>query len=65
MCIERSSGPASTEQYVVMDIGFGNGDSLCHMASRPENREKLFIGCEIYRAGLATALHHVYTYNRK
>lgn len=47
---------AGSDSYIVLDIGFGTGESICQMANRVENSKKLFIGCEIYRAGLASAL---------
>jgi len=46
----------NTSTYIVLDIGFGNGESTCGMAGMSTNTDKLFIGCEIYRAGLANAL---------
>ena len=42
---------------VVLDIGFGLGDSLVFMAS--EHEDKLFLGCEIHRAGIAQCLSEV------
>jgi len=40
-----------------LDIGFGTGDSLVHMAS--SNKDTMFIGVEIMRSGLATVLQRV------
>ena len=41
-------------RYAAIDIGFGTGDSLEHMANKNKNR--YYVGCEIYRAGIASAL---------
>ena len=36
--------------YTVLDVGFGTGDSIVGMSA--QSSEILFIGCEIYRAGM-------------
>lgn len=41
----------------MLDIGFGTGDSIVHMAST--EKETLFLGVEIMRSGLATVLQQV------
>lgn len=43
------------EQPVVLEIGFGNGESLVQMAS--ENPEQNFIGIEVHRPGVGHILH--------
>mmetsp|Transcript_24492 Transcript_24492/g.40834 ORF Transcript_24492/g.40834 Transcript_24492/m.40834 type:complete len:371 (+) Transcript_24492:114-1226(+) len=43
-----------SRQCVVLDIGFGNGESIVEMAKRFPF--KLYIGCEIHRAGIAATL---------
>lgn len=52
--------------YTILDIGFGHGDSLVGMVRRQQtqvahaqndnSRKVQFIGCEIHRAGIASAL---------
>jgi tRNA (guanine-N7-)-methyltransferase len=46
--------PYQITNDVVLDIGFGLGDSITQMAYK--HPEKLYIGCEIHRAGLASAI---------
>lgn len=43
---------------LILDIGFGNGDSSIGMASLPsdDHNKCYIIGCEIHKAGLANAL---------
>jgi len=43
--------------HTVLDIGFGIGDSIISLASSYPSRN--FVGCEIHRAGLATALQNI------
>lgn len=42
---------------VVLDIGFGMGDSIIGMAQ--QNTDKIYLGCEIHRAGISTALGNI------
>ena len=42
---------------VVLDIGFGMGDSIVGMAQ--QNTDKIYLGCEIHRAGISTALGNI------
>ena len=46
---------------VVLDIGFGTGDSIVHMAEdvRTNGRDVFFFGCEIHRAGVAQCISEV------
>ena len=39
---------------VVLDIGFGTGDSIVGMSQ--QNTEKIYLGCEIHRAGISIVL---------
>ena len=39
---------------VVLDIGFGTGDSILGMSQ--QNTEKIYLGCEIHRAGISIVL---------
>lgn len=43
------------EQPVILEIGFGNGESLLQMAA--ENPEQNFIGIEVHRPGVGHLLH--------
>lgn len=45
------------KSYFVLDIGFGMGDSLVGMAK--QRPECAFIGCEIHRSGIGSALQKV------
>ena len=48
------SSRSSNQRPLVIDLGFGMGESLLHMAAN--NPEKDYIGVEIHRAGLAQCL---------
>ena len=39
---------------VVLDIGFGTGDSIVGMSQ--QNTDKIYLGCEIHRAGISIVL---------
>ncbi len=39
---------------VILEIGFGNGDALCHMALADPNAD--FVGIEVHRPGIGSAL---------
>ena len=41
---------------IILDIGFGSGNSTYNMAKNPINKEKIIIGCEIHKAGIANLL---------
>ena len=41
-----------SQPYTVLDVGFGTGDSIVGMCA--QSSDILFIGCEIYRAGMNT-----------
>lgn len=43
-----------SDDYYVLDVGFGLGESLVGMAEN--NSNKYYLGCEIHKAGLASAL---------
>ena len=43
------------DQPVILEIGFGNGESLLQMAA--ENPEQNFIGIEVHRPGVGHLLH--------
>jgi tRNA (guanine-N7-)-methyltransferase len=46
---------------VILEIGFGNGDSLLEMAiAEPEHN---FIGIEVYEAGIGRLLNNIYNNN--
>lgn len=45
---------AATDTPVHMEIGFGNGEHLCHRAVA--SPEITFIGCEVYEHGIANCL---------
>ena len=49
------------DKKVVLDIGFGTGDSIVHMAedARTNGRDVFFFGCEIHRAGVAQCISEV------
>jgi len=44
----------------ILEIGFGNGDSLCQMAQ--QQPEKNFLGAEVYDAGVGRLLNNVVTH---
>lgn len=46
-------GLSSPPDAVVLDIGFGKGDSIINMAR--ENPNSVYIGCEIHRSGIGSA----------
>lgn len=46
-----------SEPYTVLDVGFGTGESIVGMSS--QSKDTLFIGCEIYRAGIASAMKQI------
>ncbi|MDH5473116.1 MAG: tRNA (guanosine(46)-N7)-methyltransferase TrmB [Gammaproteobacteria bacterium] len=48
---------------VVLEIGFGNGDSLFQMAQN--NPDKNYIGIEVHRPGVGHLLHLIETHNIK
>ena len=55
---EFSSTPlSSASTSVVLDIGFGTGDSIIAMSQK--NKDKIYLGCEIHRAGISTALGNI------
>ena len=43
--------------YAILDVGFGTGESIVGMSS--QSKDTLFIGCEIYRAGIASAMKQI------
>lgn len=45
---------ADVDPYVVLEIGFGSGESLVRIAA--DNPLKYYIGCEIHRASIASTL---------
>ena len=45
--------------HVVLDIGFGLGDSLIAMASEDKAHATAFLGVEIHKAGIASALGRI------
>ena len=45
---------ADVDPYVVLEIGFGSGESLVRIAA--DNPLKCYIGCEIHRASIANTL---------
>ena len=47
----------SVKQPIIMDIGFGNGDSLIALAQQHEDLN--FIGVEVYRPGIGVALQKI------
>ena len=52
-----SSDTVTASTPVVLDIGFGMGDSIVGMAQ--QNPDKIYLGCEIHRAGISTALGNI------
>eukprot|EP01038_Epipyxis_sp_PR26KG_P009109 gene9109-12284_t len=48
---------------IILDIGFGTGDSIINMASN--NPNNLYIGCEIHRPGIASTLSRIKELNLK
>ncbi|MDH5516198.1 MAG: tRNA (guanosine(46)-N7)-methyltransferase TrmB [Gammaproteobacteria bacterium] len=48
------------QQPVILEIGFGNGDSLAQMAR--ENPQQNFIGIEVHRPGVGHLLHLIQQY---
>lgn len=50
---------ASFTTPVVLDIGFGTGDSIVGMSQ--QNKNKIYLGCEIHRAGISIALGNITT----
>lgn len=48
---------SSASTSVVLDIGFGTGDSIIAMSQ--ENKDKIYLGCEIHRAGMSTVLGNI------
>jgi len=46
-----------SKPYTILDIGFGTGDSIVGMSA--QSSDILFIGCEIYRAGIAAAMKQI------
>lgn len=48
---------ASAATPVVLDIGFGTGDSIIGMSQ--QNEDKIYLGCEIHRAGISIVLGNV------
>ena len=42
---------------VVLDIGFGTGDSIVGMAQ--QNKDRIYLGCEIHRAGISIVLGNI------
>jgi len=51
------------DSYMVLDIGFGMGDSIVNMATA--NPAKKYLGCEIHRAGLATTIQNILKFDLK
>ncbi|MEM7304030.1 MAG: tRNA (guanosine(46)-N7)-methyltransferase TrmB [Pseudomonadota bacterium] len=47
-------------QPLIMDIGFGNGDSLVSLAQ--QRKDLNFIGVEVYRPGIGAALEKINTH---
>ncbi len=45
-------------QNIIMEIGFGNGDSLIKMALQSENNN--YIGIEVYKAGIGKILNNIF-----
>lgn len=45
---------ADVDPYVVLEIGFGSGESLVRIAA--DNPLKCYVGCEIHRASIANTL---------
>ncbi len=64
--IENSFDPDGIfdkRQPIILEIGFGNGDSLCkHALCFPE---KNFLGVEVHKPGLGSVLHKASCYNVK
>jgi Putative methyltransferase len=54
-----TSNTVTAATAVVLDIGFGMGDSIVGMAQ--QNTDKIYLGCEIHRAGISTALGNIST----
>jgi tRNA (guanine-N7-)-methyltransferase len=50
---------ASLTTPVCLDIGFGTGDSIIGMSQ--QNKDKIYLGCEIHRAGISIALGNITT----
>lgn len=50
---------ASFATPVVLDIGFGTGDSIVGMSQ--QNKNKIYLGCEIHRAGISITLGNITT----
>jgi tRNA G46 methylase TrmB len=50
---------ASCTTPVCLDIGFGTGDSIVGMSQ--QNKDKIYLGCEIHRAGISIALGNITT----
>jgi tRNA (guanine-N7-)-methyltransferase len=48
---------SALEGTVHLEIGYGNGEHICHRAS--ENPDITFIGCEVYDSGIATCLKEI------
>jgi len=46
----RQIASTISQPYTILDIGFGTGDSIVGMSA--QSSDILFIGCEIYRAGI-------------
>lgn len=42
---------------VCLDIGFGLGDSIIGMSQ--QNKQKIYLGCEIHKAGISTVLGNI------
>ena len=47
----------SASTKVVLDIGFGTGDSIVGMSQM--NKDKIYLGCEIHRAGISIVLGNI------
>jgi tRNA (guanine-N7-)-methyltransferase len=58
---------AQVDDEIVLDIGFGNGESLVgivkHSKLDADSPKKFILGCEIHRASLANALEKLHSLN--
>ena len=52
--IEVTTKALSTDFQINLEVGFGNGENLLHMAE--QNPRQIFIGCEVHRPGIGHAL---------
>lgn len=59
----RQEQQQTTPLKVILDIGFGLGDSITGMANARRDCDCVFMGCEIHKAGVASALAKIHQLN--